>query len=64
MTDAPDEGGFCGDCRHCRGVDERRDVCRCAKRNPHRDWRYRNNEPCPEWASVFEFENRKEMFNG
>lgn len=39
----------CATCRHCHGVDERRDVCKCELRDPHADWRYKNNEPCPKW---------------
>lgn len=41
--------GFCGNCAHCDGVDESRDVCRCRKNDPHADWRYNGNETCPKW---------------
>lgn len=44
-----DETGYCANCEHCRGVDDKRDVCKCALKNPHADWRYENNEPCPDW---------------
>ena len=50
-----EEGGYCGDCKCARGVDEKTDTCGCTKNNPHRDWRYRNNEPCPEWESAFDW---------
>ena len=50
-----EEGGYCGDCKFARGVDEKTDTCGCTKNNPHRDWRYRNNEPCPEWESAFDW---------
>lgn len=41
--------GYCGNCRHVGGVDEKNDVCICEMGNPHRDWRYNDNEPCPDW---------------
>ena len=47
----PDDGetGYCANCAHCDGVDDTRDVCRCRSGNPHADWRYNDNEPCPDW---------------
>lgn len=41
--------GYCGNCRHVGGVDEKNDVCICEMGNPHRDWRHNDNEPCPDW---------------
>ena len=47
----PEEGetGCCGNCAHCRGVDKDLDVCRCGLDNPHKDWRFNDNEPCQDW---------------
>ena len=44
-----EEKGYCGTCRRCSGVDEATDTCKCEIDDPHRDWRYRNNEKCPNW---------------
>ena len=44
-----EETGYCGNCAHCLGVDEKKDVCKCSLKNPHRDWRYNDNEACPDW---------------
>jgi len=44
-----EEIGYCGTCRRCSGVDESTDTCVCEIDDPHRDWRYRNNEKCPKW---------------
>lgn len=44
-----DETGYCGNCCHCNGVDEKKDVCICLIGNPHADWRYNDNEACPDW---------------
>jgi len=44
-----EECGYCGNCLHARGVDEEKDVCICTLKNPHADWRYNENEPCPDW---------------
>ena len=44
-----EEKGYCGTCRSCSGVDESTDTCECEIDDPHRDWRYRNNEKCPNW---------------
>lgn len=46
----PTSYGFCGTCAHSDGVDEATDTCKCRLNDPHRDWRYNNNEPCPKWA--------------
>ena len=48
-TPDEDETGYCANCAHCYGVDDTRDVCRCRLGNPHADWRFNNNEPCPNW---------------
>ena len=48
-TPDEEETGYCGNCQHCNGVDEKKDVCKCNLRNPHRDWRFNNNEACPDW---------------
>ena len=47
----PDDGetGSCATCAHCDGMDDMRDICRCRLGNPHADWRFNNNEPCPDW---------------
>ena len=44
-----DDRGHCATCRHCDGVDEANDVCICDIDDPHRDWRYHDNEPCENW---------------
>lgn len=49
--DVGDDSGYCGTCCHCDGVDEERDVCICRFNDPHADWRYRDNERCPEWEA-------------
>lgn len=41
--------GYCATCRHNDGVDEVNDVCICDIDDPHRDWRFNNNEPCNNW---------------
>lgn len=41
--------GYCATCRHNDGVDEANDVCICDIDDPHRDWRYHDNEPCENW---------------
>ena len=41
--------GRCGSCRNCEGVDETTDTCFCRIGDPHADWRYKNNEKCPNW---------------
>jgi len=46
----PTTRGFCGSCSYCSGVDEETDTCICQIDDPHRDWRYKGNEPCPNWA--------------
>lgn len=47
--DLGDEAGFCGSCALCDGVDDKNDVCLCQIDDPHKDWRYKDNEPCPKW---------------
>lgn len=44
-----EETGYCGNCIHCDGVDDEHDVCICDLDNPHKDWRYNDNEPCCDW---------------
>ncbi|MBO7690584.1 MAG: hypothetical protein J6T14_07140 [Clostridia bacterium] len=48
------DGGYCGDCLHCDGVDEASDTCVCKIDDPHADWRYRNNEKCPKWQKEYQ----------
>lgn len=55
-----EETGYCGNCIHCHGVDEKADVCICELDNPHKDWRYNDNEPCCDWE-LQGWENEKEL---
>ena len=45
----PEEGetGYCGNCGLCNGFNKRNAKCKIG--NPHRNWKYNDNEPCPDW---------------
>lgn len=55
-----EETGYCGDCIHCRGIDEDNDVCICELDNPHKDWRFNDNEPCCDWDHRRKYEKELE----